>query len=181
MAEHTATGRSSPSILFPKLYIPLGFRHEWEMERSDEVDGRRAQCRWRRSRHQCLDSAAVTITVDEPVALGTLVLGSGTPSVGYTLNGSGSNTLTFSNTNNNTAATISVTDGTQFINAPVVLASKLIVTSTSSIPWTLTFGTASSITVNGNNLSLMLSQQRNSDFERFRQLCRRHDRGCPAH
>jgi autotransporter-associated beta strand protein len=102
-------------------------------------------------------STALTVTLDEPVTLGTLLLGSGTPGVGYTLSGGGSNTLTFSNTSSNTAATISVTDGAHVIDAPVVLASNLVVTSTSSNPWTLSFGTASSITNNGNNLSLTMS------------------------
>jgi len=100
-------------------------------------------------------AVAWTVTLDEPVTLGTLLLGSGTQGVGYTL--SGTNTLTFSNTSNNTAATISVTDGTHFIDAPVVLASNLVVTSTSSNPWTLSFFTASSITDNGNELSLTMS------------------------
>lgn len=99
-------------------------------------------------------TAAVTITLDKAVTLGTLMLGSGNPGVGYAL--SGSNTLTFSNTSNNTAATISVIDGAHVINAPVVLASSLVVTSTSSNPWTLSFGTASSITDGGNNLSLTM-------------------------
>jgi hypothetical protein len=91
-------------------------------------------------------TAAVTIALDEPVTLGTLLLGSGTSGVGYTLCGAGSNTLTFSNTSNGIPALISVTDGMHAINAPVVLASNLVVTSPSSNPWTLTFGTASSIT-----------------------------------
>ena len=39
----------------------------------------------------------------------------------------------------------------------MVLASNLVVTSTSSNPWTLSFGTASSIKDNGSNLSLTMS------------------------
>ena len=42
----------------------------------------------------------MTATLDVPVTLGTLILGSGTPGVGYTLPNNG-NTLTFSNTSNN--------------------------------------------------------------------------------
>ena len=56
---------------------------------------------------------------------------SGSATTGYTLSGSGGNTLTFSNTSNNAPAQISVTDGTHVIDAPVVLASNLVVTSTS--------------------------------------------------
>ena len=103
-------------------------------------------------------SAAVAITLDEPVTLGMLVLGSGTAGAGYTLNGGGSNTLTFSNTGSSASAQISVTDGAHSINAPVVLNSNLVVNSfLGSSPWTLSFGTASSITDNGNNLSLTLN------------------------
>jgi fibronectin-binding autotransporter adhesin len=102
-------------------------------------------------------TAALTVTLNEPVTLGTLFLGSGNPGVGYTLSGGGTNTLTFSNTGGNIAATISVIDGTHAINAPVILASNLVVTSTGSTPWTLSFGTAGSITDNGNNMSLNMS------------------------
>jgi autotransporter-associated beta strand protein len=102
-------------------------------------------------------STALTVTLDKPQTVGTLILGSGTPGVGYTLSGTGSNTLTFSNTSNSTAATISVIDGTHVINAPVVLASNLVVTSTSSNPRTLDFGTASSLADNGDHLSLTMS------------------------
>ena len=102
-------------------------------------------------------SAAVTITLNEPVTLGTLLLGAGTPGVGYTLSGSGGNTLTFSNTSNGFAATITVTDGTHFIAAPVVLASNLVVTSTSSKPWQLSFGTAGSITETNGAQSLTMN------------------------
>ena len=102
-------------------------------------------------------TAALTVNVDTPQTVGTLVLGAGNPGVGYTLSGSDGNTLTFSNINNNSPATISVIDGTHVINAPVVLASNLVVTSTSSSPWTLSFGTASSITDSGNVLSLTMS------------------------
>jgi fibronectin-binding autotransporter adhesin len=99
-------------------------------------------------------SAAVTITLDEPVVIGNLLLGSGTPGLGYTLSGGGSNTLTFSSAPN---SQISVTDGTHYINAPVIIVSNLVVTSTSSNPWTLTFGTASSIADNGNHSSLTMN------------------------
>ena len=102
-------------------------------------------------------TTALTVTLDAPQTVGTLLLGSGNLGVGYTVSGSGSNALTFSNTSNSTAATISVIDGTHVINAPVVLASNLVVTSTSSNPWTLSFGPASSITDNGNNLSLTIA------------------------
>ena len=100
---------------------------------------------------------AVTISLNAPATLGTLLLGSGSSGVGYSLVGSGSNTLTFSNTSNNAPAQISVIDGTHLINAPVVLASNLVVTSAASNPWTLTFGTASSIADNRAGYSLTMS------------------------
>ncbi len=73
-------------------------------------------------------TAALTVTLDVPAAAGTLLLGSGNPGVGYTLSGSSSNTLTFSNSANNATATISIGDGAHTINAPVILASNLVVT-----------------------------------------------------
>ncbi len=100
-------------------------------------------------------TAALTVTLDAPQTVGTLTLGSGNAGVGYTL--SGSNSLTFSNSSNSAAASISVIDGTHFINAPVVLTSDLVVTSTSSTPWQLTFAAASSIMDKGNHLSLTMS------------------------
>jgi len=100
-------------------------------------------------------SAESTITLDEPVTLGTLELGSGSATAGYTL--SGSDKLTFSVSSNNSPAQISVTDGSHLINAPVVLASNLVVAATSSTPWTLALGNSSSVTDNGNQLSLTMS------------------------
>ncbi|MGA2257975.1 MAG: alkaline phosphatase family protein [Thermoguttaceae bacterium] len=102
-------------------------------------------------------TATLTITLDAPVTLGTLLLGAGTPGVGYTLSGSGSNMLTFSNTSNNTAATITVVDGSHVIDAPVVLADNLVMAGGGANSWTLSFGTASSITDNGAGRSLTLS------------------------
>ena len=69
-------------------------------------------------------TAAMTATVDVPVTLGTLQLGnSATASQGYTL--SGSNALTFNNFGS--GATVTVTNGTHAINAPVILADNLTV------------------------------------------------------
>jgi len=54
-------------------------------------------------------SSAVTVTLDTPVTLGSLQFGnSASASVGYTLRGSGSNTLTLNNSGN--GATIIVTE-----------------------------------------------------------------------
>jgi autotransporter-associated beta strand protein len=90
------------------------------------------------------------------VTLGSLQFGnSASAGVGYTLNGSGSNTLTLNNSGS--GATITVTDGTHAINARVILADNLIVTTGSTNPWTLSFGTASSITDNGAGYSLTMS------------------------
>ena len=86
-------------------------------------------------------TAAVTVTLDMPVTLGSLQFGnSGSASVGYTLSGIGTNTLTLSNSGS--GATITVTNGTHAIDAPVILADDLIVTSGGTNPWTLSFGTA---------------------------------------
>ena len=103
--------------------------------------------------------ANYTVTLNAPQTVGFLDLGSGSAGYGYTLSGSGGNTLTFSDTANsgNPAALISVTDGAHTINAPVVLVSSLVVSSASSNPFTLTFGTASSITDNGAGLSLTMN------------------------
>jgi autotransporter-associated beta strand protein len=101
-------------------------------------------------------TAAVTVTLNTPVTLGSLQFGnSGSPRTGYVLSGSGSNTLTFNNSGN--GATITVTDGTHAIDAPVVLAENLTVTTGGTNPWTLSFGTASSITDNGAGYSLTMS------------------------
>ncbi len=73
-------------------------------------------------------TAAVTVTLDTPVTLGSLQLGnSRSAGVGYTLSGSGSNTLTLNNSGN--GATITVTGGAHAIDAPVILADNLIITS----------------------------------------------------
>jgi autotransporter-associated beta strand protein len=99
-------------------------------------------------------TAAVTVTLDTPLTLGTLQFGnSGSANVGYTV--SGSNTLTFNNSGN--GATITVTDGSHAINAPVILADNLTVVRGGTNPWTLSFGTASSITDNGAGYSLTMS------------------------
>jgi autotransporter-associated beta strand protein len=101
-------------------------------------------------------TAALTITLDAPQTVGTLVLGnSAGSSVGYTLSGSAANTLTFNNSGS--GATITVTDGTHVINAPVVLADNLVVTTGGTNSWRLSFGTASSITDNGGGYSLTMS------------------------
>ena len=69
-------------------------------------------------------TASLTITLDKPQTVALLQLGnSGSATVGYTVSGTGTNTLTFNNAGN--GATISVTDGTHAINAPVVLADNL--------------------------------------------------------
>ncbi len=85
-------------------------------------------------------TAAQTITLDAPETVGTLFLGnSGGTTVGYTLSGTGSNTLTLNNSGN--GAVIAVSDGAHAINAPVVLADNLQVCGDNT-GWTLSFGTA---------------------------------------
>jgi autotransporter-associated beta strand protein len=63
--------------------------------------------------------------------------------------------LTFSGSGS--GATVTVTDGTHVINVPVVLADNLVVSSGATTPWTLTFGTAASITDNGAGYSLTMN------------------------
>src|SRR5208283_4025992 len=73
-------------------------------------------------------TAALTISLDSPQTVGTLQFGnSGNPGVGYTLSGGGSNTLTLNNSG--FGATITVTDGSHVINAPIILANNLVVTT----------------------------------------------------
>ena len=101
-------------------------------------------------------TAAVTVTLDTPVTLGAMRLDNlGSTSVGYTLSGDGTNTLTLSGSGNNAA--ITVTSGSQVISTPVILADNLVVTTDGTNPWRLSFGTASSITDNDNDLSLTMS------------------------
>ena len=107
-------------------------------------------------------AASRTITLDAPQTVGTLFLGNaGGTTVGYTLNGTGSNTLSLNNSGS--GAVIAVTDGTHAVNAPVVLADNLQVCG-SNTGWTLSFGAAGSIaggyslTMSGNG-TLILSGQ----------------------
>jgi autotransporter-associated beta strand protein len=67
-------------------------------------------------------TAALTITLDEPVTLSMLQLGNsgGNSAVGYTISGSGTNGLTLDN--NGSAALIGVLEGTHAIAAPVEIA-----------------------------------------------------------
>ena len=101
-------------------------------------------------------TAAVTVTLDEPVTLGTLQFGNaGSAGVGYTLVGSGSNVLTLNHSGS--VATITVAGGTHSIDAAVILADNLVVTGSGTSAWTLSFGTASRITDNGARYSLTMS------------------------
>ena len=62
----------------------------------------------------------LTITVDTPATLGSLLLGNaGAAATGYTLSGTGGNTLTLNNSGN--GATIMVTNGTHAVDLPVTL------------------------------------------------------------
>ena len=83
------------------------------------------------------------------MTLGTLQFGNcGSTSVGYALNSSGSNSLTFSNSGS--GATITVIDGSHVIDVPVVLADNLVVTGNG----TLALGNSSSITDTNGSHSL---------------------------
>jgi autotransporter-associated beta strand protein len=93
---------------------------------------------------------AACITLDTPVTLSAISF-SNTAAGGYTLSGSGANTLTLNNSGS--GATITVADGSHVVSAPVVLADNLTVSGSG----TLAFGTASSITDNGSGCSLTMS------------------------
>jgi len=109
-------------------------------------------------------TAALTITLDVPVTVGTLLLGnSGNAAVGYALSGTGSNTLTLNSSGYPLAgggATITVMDGTHAIYASVELNDNLAVTGSNS-GWVLSFGAAStitgghSLTMNGNGTLIL--------------------------
>jgi hypothetical protein len=101
-------------------------------------------------------TVAVSIALDEPATLRSLQLGNaGAASTGYTLSGSGGNTLTVNNFGG--GATIVVADGTHAVDAPVVLDDNLEVTSGGMKSWTVSFGTGSSITDNGAGYSLTMN------------------------
>jgi autotransporter-associated beta strand protein len=105
-------------------------------------------------------ATALTITLDKPQTVGALLLGnSGGTTLGYTLNGAGTNSLTFNNSGY--GATVTVTGGTHGVNAPVVLADNLQVAG-GNAGWTLSIAgsiTGShSLTMSGNG-TLILSGQ----------------------
>ena len=129
----------------------MGVGRERKLEQSGQLDGRRPQLDRRGGHDQCPDQHPLTVTLDIPLTLGTLTLGnSNSSSVGYTLSGSGANTLTLNNSGR--GATISVTNGSHAINAAVVLADNLVVSGSG----TLAFGNAG-ITNNGGGYSLTMN------------------------
>ena len=99
-------------------------------------------------------TTSATVTLDIPVTLGTLVLGNSAqgPSQGYTISGSGANTLTMNN--NGSPAVVSVTQGNHAINAPLTLQDSLDVTTSPTSGGTLAIGGA--INDNGVGYSLEL-------------------------
>jgi len=89
-------------------------------------------------------NVAVTITLDQPKTIGSLELGNlGSATLGYTISGTGANTLTLNNSTS--AATIAVDDGAHIIDATVNLTNGLEVSGSGK----LTFGASSSILGNG--------------------------------
>ena len=92
----------------------------------------------------------LTITLDAPQTLGALVLGnSSSGNAGYTISGTSASTrLTFNGLG--IGGTITVSDGQHAINAPILLAEDLTVTSDDDNPWILTFGTAGGIAESGH-------------------------------
>ena len=77
-------------------------------------------------------ATALTITVDAPQTLGTLLLGdSAAAGAGYTLTGTGTNTLTLNNSGS--GATIVVPNGTHAVNVPIVLNDNLTISNNASL------------------------------------------------
>ncbi len=77
-------------------------------------------------------ATVLTITVNAPQTLGTLLLGdSAAAGAGYTLTGTGSNTLTLNNSGN--GATIVVPNGTHAVNLPIVLNDNLTISNNASL------------------------------------------------
>ena len=97
-----------------------------------------------------IGSSSATITLDELVALAALAFSNKVEGC-CTLNGVGSNALTFNNSGG--GATIAVNAGSHVIDTAVVLADNLTVSGSG----TLAFGAASSITDNGSGFSLTIN------------------------
>jgi autotransporter-associated beta strand protein len=91
--------------------------------------------------------APLTVKLDNPQTVGTLQFGNpASATAGYTLDGSGTNTLTLDNSGS--GVTIIVSEGTHAIDAPVILADNLAITGSGTSPWILAFGPSSGITQN---------------------------------
>jgi autotransporter-associated beta strand protein len=96
-------------------------------------------------------TSPLTVTVNAPQVVGSLELGnSASGSTGYTISGSGTNTLTLNNSGG--GATIAIESGTHVINAPVVVADNLAVSGSG----TLILGASSNMTDNGVGYSLTM-------------------------
>jgi formylglycine-generating enzyme len=81
-------------------------------------------------------TSPITITLDGPQTVGSLLLGnSANSATGYTLSAGSAGTLTLDN--GVSVATITVTDGSHAISAPVILASGLLVTPSASATLTI--------------------------------------------
>ena len=93
-----------------------------------------------------------TVTIDQPTTWGNVVLDS---SLGYTLSGSGGNTLTLDNSGS--GAAITVTGGQHAITASLVLADNLVVQSGSGSPWTLALGGSNGISETGGSRCLTMN------------------------
>ena len=101
-------------------------------------------------------TAALTVNLDAPQTVGELQFSnSASASTGYILSGSDTNALTLDKSGSD--AIVLLTGGTHAIDAPVILADNLVVTSGGTSAWMLSFGTASSITDNSGSRSLTMS------------------------
>ena len=99
-------------------------------------------------------NSPLTVTLDEAVTLGSLQFGNpgGNPSAGYTISGSGANTLTLSGSG--APSLIAVSQGTHAIAAPIILAGNLNVSpaagSTLTISGNISQSSTSSLTLSNS-------------------------------
>jgi len=101
-------------------------------------------------------NAAVTITLDLPKTIGSLELGnSDSATLGYTIRGSGANSLTLNNSTS--AATIVVDDGAHVIDATVNLTNGLDISGSGKLTFSGSITGVGPLTMSGTGGTLLLS------------------------
>ena len=126
------------------------------MERLQQLDGRRAEHGGRFGGDQRSDDVTGEDHVGRAGDARLAPVGRFChSSAGYNLSGGGTNTLTLSSSAS--GATITVTNGSHQINAPVVLGGNLLVAGSGTGTWTLGFGSAAGITDNSSGFSLTMN------------------------